>query len=58
MVWRCEMRGTYQVQISEPKTSLPLHSSCTRTVSSFEGSDKNAGGPKMYTTSRRIGQQV
>mmetsp|Transcript_61963 Transcript_61963/g.202094 ORF Transcript_61963/g.202094 Transcript_61963/m.202094 type:complete len:250 (-) Transcript_61963:2336-3085(-) len=35
------------VQISEPNTSLPLHSSCTRQVSSTDSSGIFSGSPQM-----------
>ncbi|SKZ40192.1 Uncharacterised protein [Mycobacteroides abscessus subsp. abscessus] len=35
--------------MSEPNTSDPLHSSCTRAVSSTVGSARSRGLPKMYT---------
>src|SRR5256714_607477 len=44
-----------QVQMSEPNTSEPLHSSCTRAVSVTDGSARSRGLPKMYSVWPPIG---
>ena len=50
------MPHTYlQVQMSEPKTSLPLHSSCTRRARRTFGSAIFAGSPKTYTVRPPMG---
>mmetsp|Transcript_31646 Transcript_31646/g.95651 ORF Transcript_31646/g.95651 Transcript_31646/m.95651 type:complete len:245 (-) Transcript_31646:807-1541(-) len=49
------VRYGLQVQMSEPKTSLPLHSSWTRTVSSTDSSAIVSGSPQMYTVMPPIG---
>ena len=41
------MRYGRHVQMSDPNTSLPLHSSCTRTVSSMSGLGMVDTSPKM-----------
>mmetsp|Transcript_50414 Transcript_50414/g.109268 ORF Transcript_50414/g.109268 Transcript_50414/m.109268 type:complete len:216 (+) Transcript_50414:1141-1788(+) len=44
-----------QVQMSEPKTSEPLHSSCTRTVSGFDASGMDCMSPKMMAVEPPMG---
>ena len=41
--------------MSEPNTSEPLHSSCTRAVSVTAGSARSRGSPKMYSVCPPIG---
>ena len=43
----CAKYGRH-VQMSDPNTSLPLHSSCTRTVNGTDSSGIVAGSPHMY----------
>jgi hypothetical protein len=50
-----KMRYGLHVQISEQKTSLPLHSSWMRSASFLEGSDMFAGSPKQYTVRPPMG---
>lgn len=50
-----KMRYGRHVQISDPKTSDPLHSSCTRSASRQFGFDKFATSPKIYTVNPPIG---
>ncbi len=43
------------MQISEPNTSEPLHSSCTRTAKGLLGSATLSRSPMMYTVTPPIG---
>lgn len=49
------LRDDDGLYMSEPKTSLPLHSSWTRRARRFEGSAILAGSPKQYTVRPPIG---
>ena len=44
-----------QVQMSEPNTSEPLHSSCTRAVSVTSGFARSRGSPNTYAVCPPIG---
>mmetsp|Transcript_19902 Transcript_19902/g.50343 ORF Transcript_19902/g.50343 Transcript_19902/m.50343 type:complete len:244 (+) Transcript_19902:759-1490(+) len=50
----CTRYGRH-VQMSEPKTSEPLHSSCTRTARGLLGSGIESGSPTMYAVQPPMG---